>query len=255
MLAFDYRACLRARPAAPPKPVVPPPPPKKPETPPQVAAAAFDPLQRKTPPKPPPRPKTPPRPPAVPARTTPPRPAPFGQFSPPKPQRMARRPPLAVVPLMQPASAQRPDKLAALGVTAEDWLEWMAIIEAGQNSNFFSKCPCLGCMYWCCPLLCLQPCLCMACPCTWKMAMDEQSNHNRVEDQIRSKCPTHFRWTVWQTGVFETTTLFELRLEQPGVHSIGAPVPAAVCVLLRAPPFAARLMSLADFSFAAACPA
>ena len=88
MLAFDYRACLRARPAAPPKPVVPPPPPKPKTPPPQVAAAAFDPL-RKTPPKPPPRPKTPPRPPAMPARTTPPRPpapAPFGHFSPPKTQ-------------------------------------------------------------------------------------------------------------------------------------------------------------------------
>ena len=87
MLAFDYRACLRARrrllqtrrrrrhPKSPKRRL--------------VAAAAFDPLQRKTPPKPPPRPKTPPRPPQMPARTTPPRPpapAPFGTLLAAKPQ-------------------------------------------------------------------------------------------------------------------------------------------------------------------------
>jgi len=102
MLAFDYRACLRARPAAPPKPVVPPPPPKPKTPPPSVAAAAFDPL-RKTPPKPPPprppampaRPKTPPRPPTMPARTTP---KPFGQFSPPKPQPPKPQPDLLADP-------------------------------------------------------------------------------------------------------------------------------------------------------------
>ena len=55
--------------------------------------------------------------------------------------------------------------------------------------------------------------------------MDEQTSHNWVEDQIRSECPTSvwFRWTVWQTGVFDTSTLFELRLEQPGVNSAAAP--------------------------------
>ena len=101
MLAFDYRACLRLKPA-PAKPAAPPPPPPKVVAPPpSVAAAAFDPL-RKTPPKPPPplmpssKPRMPPRrktpPPPMPAskpRTpprpkTPPRPAPFGHFSPPK---------------------------------------------------------------------------------------------------------------------------------------------------------------------------
>ena len=88
MLAFDYRACLRARPAAPPEAR-------------RAAAAAKkarnaassrrgglrpstteDAAQTTTR-----DPKTPPRPPAMPARTTPPRPpapAPFGHFSPPK---------------------------------------------------------------------------------------------------------------------------------------------------------------------------
>jgi hypothetical protein len=152
-------------------------------------------------------------------------------------ERMARRPPLVSVPLIQLSQERHsippmPEKLSGFDVQHELWQSWMSTIAEAQRSNVFTACPLVGCMYWCCPLLCFQPCLCMACPTTWMIAINDGRARNTAEDSIRADAARlgngglHFRWTMWQTGVFDTSTLYEFRLQTPAFGNV--PPPEAV---------------------------
>ena len=170
---------------------------------------------------------------------------------------------VADVPLLRGQSSHSmPAELAKHGVSQVQFDGWMHLIEQKQiEGNAFGTCPCVGVCYWCCPFLCIQPLICMANPLTWWMTLRVLrlenkrgpftyysailANHTHLplrrylvdqdmrvrdamEDRIRDETPEslHFRWTLWQHAVWEQTTLFEIRLQQPGIHP--EPPPATI---------------------------
>jgi hypothetical protein len=157
-------------------------------------------------------------------------------ISPPRPATMARLSKVADVPLLRGrAPPKRPPALASHGVTEDQFDGWMKLIEETQlDGNAFARCPCIGMCYWCCPLLCFQPVLCMANPCTWYMTIRDARSRDATEDRIRHETPDslHFKWTLFQHAVWEQETLFELRLQQPGIHP--DPPPATIPARLQA---------------------
>ena len=120
-----------------------------------------------------------------------------------------------------------PATLEAAGVSDEQWGRWMdAIVTSHRHGNTFLHAPLLGLCYWCCPLLCLQPCICIACPTTWHMAIAQGRAHDECEDAIRREAPSglHFKLTIWHHAMWESHTLHEIRLRRPGL--IAQPLPA-----------------------------
>jgi len=114
--------------------------------------------------------------------------------------------------MRRPVQAAAP--LKRYGVTDEQWLLWLKEIDDAVESHAFNRQPVLGLCYWCCPLLCIQPIVCMACPTTWWMSMDLEERKARAEDTINSALASHglfFIWTPWHWGRFETNTLFSHR--------------------------------------------
>ena len=139
---------------------------------------------------------------------------------------------VADVPLLRAGEGpewrpKMPVSLSLHGVTEEQFKRWMDLIDESQRKgNAFGSCPAVGLCYWCCPLLCLQPLVCMANPCTWWMSIKDVRQRDTTEDCIRSESPDglHFKWTLWQHAVWEQNTLHELRLEQPGLVAEPPPV-------------------------------
>ena len=148
----------------------------------------------------------------------------------PVPPIMGRAKPVADVPLAVPQGEwppKLPGALGSHGVSDHQWRRWMTDITMAQHGSPFASHPGLGCCYWCCPLLCIQPCLCMACPTTWHLTIQENIARFAAEDAVRAETRAtsehlHFRWTIWQHAVWETNTLHELRCYLPGI-STGVP--------------------------------
>lgn len=134
--------------------------------------------------------------------------------------------PVADVALIRQHLPPVPAAMARAGVTTEQWNGWFdQIHEAQEAGDAFSNCKCVGMTYWCCPLLCFQPCICIANPCTWKIMLQHAKAKESIEDKIRAESPDgmHFRVTMMQHAVWETNTIFELRLQQAGFHALPPP--------------------------------
>ena len=146
--------------------------------------------------------------------------------APPSPLVISRRSQpsyVADVSLIQTATEGKPalpPGLASRGVTEAEFHSWLDhLLQSTERGNAFSACPLLGMCYWCCPFLCFQPCICMANPCSWYLTLRDKRAHDEGEEFVRVQAPEglHFRWTMWQHAIWETTTLLEIRLDEVGI--------------------------------------
>ena len=157
--------------------------------------------------------------------------------APPTPQAMHRgdlkKKHFADVPLLPPPGEDPfgyqpplPYNLHERGVSHTQFASWVDTIHESQRvGSPFADYPVCGLCYWCCPLLCFQPLVCMACPTTWYLSIREVKARDAAEDEIRAQSPEglHFRWTIWQHMVWETSTIYELRTHIASTAS--SPVP------------------------------